>query len=206
MPEQDPSLTAAAAAAPAPSFSTPVDLAASPTVAIPAAEPIAQDEVTAAPAPVVEEAAPAVSVAAPEPAAAASYASACVQVLQEKLADREHSLAGLEGTALRLATEVSLLKSTLNEAAETLIDVMGKAESQVSQLLADLQADLSRFSPQPIKDSASKIEVVLKRTAPIGDEICDPGTTLGFVTLAAGVSLDYLVHALRNELAAGQKL
>ncbi len=46
--------------------------------------------------------------------------------------------------------------------------------------------------------------VVLRRAARVGDRQCEPGERLAVVHLADGVSLNYLVDAVRHDLARGE--
>lgn len=46
--------------------------------------------------------------------------------------------------------------------------------------------------------------VVLRRAARVGDRHCEPGERLAVVHLANGVSLNYLVDAVRHDLARGE--
>jgi hypothetical protein len=60
---------------------------------------------------------------------------------------------------------------------------------------------------QPTKAKTAKadtLDVVLRRDAQVGDQQCATGRRLARVTLEPGVSLNYLVDAVRNGLAGDQ--
>ncbi|MFZ5785124.1 MAG: hypothetical protein ACOY3Y_01670, partial [Acidobacteriota bacterium] len=94
---------------------------------------------------------------------------------------------GLRPTANKLAmerTELLAENAKLTEQVDALADRLAKA-GQPTAALEVLDGD--------------GIEIVLRRTINVAGEPCEPGTSLGKIWLAPGVTLTFLVDAIRSD-------
>lgn len=126
--------------------------------------------------------------------------------------DLKNLLKGDEAAGA-LHTEVQQLKEELEATRGTLSRVHGESlamQASFDETEAKWQArfaELDALEAEPVSSGPHLLAgeaVVLRRPARVGDRQCEPGERLGVVMLAEGVSLNYLVDALRNDLAKGE--
>ena len=136
--------------------------------------------------------------------------------LEQARVDRA-DLKHLESRAIAAETKASLLDTVTTELRlenarqKTALEAAKTQLAQVQAALAASDAEVSRLqtarSPLLMAKAAKpvegrdRLEIVLRRAVPVGGTPREPGYSLGFVQLEEGVTLNYLVDAVRNDLA-----
>ena len=117
------------------------------------------------------------------------------------------------GSAEASHTEVQQLKEELEATRGLLVraDETSQAmQAEWERIEAEWKEQFERLDaiePGPVSSAPHLFAgeaVVLRRPARVGDRQCEPGERLGVVILDSGVSLNFLVDAIRNDLAKGE--
>jgi len=131
-----------------------------------------------------------------------------VAELKARLAAEEERAASLAEANEVLRSQLGLASESLDQAKALFDQSCEGMRADVIALVDDLHDRVCEFQERAQAVQAvpagDRVRVFLTRPAVVAGEVQELGHTLGFVTLADGVTLNYLVDAVRNGYAKGR--
>lgn len=128
--------------------------------------------------------------------------------LETDLAAEREKSAALTNANEVLRGQLGLSMESLDQSRAEFEQAESAMRAEITALVDSLHDKVRKFREQAQAVGAvpagDRVRVFLRQPAVVAGEAKEIGTTLGFVNLSPGVSLNYLVDAVRNGIAKGR--